>query len=402
MAYFDGNIQKGFAPLLSMRAIQILSGGLLGIFLPIFLYNLFDEKIQPVIYFFLAASFIYVLLLAFGAQFLNAFGFRRALATSVIFGVSFLALLIFVTKENLLYMIPVLLLLLSLDRLLYWIPYHIDFAKFTDKRNRGREVSFLLAFLEFLGALGPAVAGYILDILNFKSLFLFATIVYAFMIIPILKIPKTSEQFSWSYGKTWREFFSKERRGAIIALGAIGAENTVAVVIWPIFIFQILHGNYLQVGALTTIIVGVTIVLQLGVGKFIDFSEAAKQKTLRAGSIFYALGWIIKIFVATAFQIFIAGFYHGLTKIFTMTPFDTLVYEIAADEGHYVDEFTVLREMAIHTGRVLTLVLIMGFLLFFSIQWTFIIAATASLLLNAIYFGRNPELREQLMHRHAS
>ncbi|MBI2108587.1 MAG: MFS transporter [Parcubacteria group bacterium] len=400
MRYFDGNIEKGFTALLSMRAIQTLAGGLLGVFLPIFLYNLFEENIRPVIYFFLASSFVYVVLLGIGAQFLNTFGFRRALALSILFGVSFYGLFSFVTEENVLYIIPILLLLLTLDRLLYWIPYHVDFAKFTDKENRGREVSLLFASIEFLGALGPVVAGYLLDILNFKVLFIVATVLYSFMLIPIFKIPKTNESFSWSYGKTWKEFFSKERRAALIALGAIGAENTVAVVIWPIFIFEILHGNYLQIGALSTIVVGLTIALQLGTGKYIDFGSMAKQKTLRIGSLFYAVGWIIKIFVATAFQIFIVGFYHGLTKIFTMTPFDTLIYEIAADSGHYVDEFTVLREMAIHTGRVLTLILILGFLFFFNLESTFIIAATASLLLNAVYFIRKPELRGNIMHKH--
>ena len=401
MRYFDGNIQKGFISLLSMRAIQTFAGGLLGIFFPIFLYKLFDEKIEPIIYFFLFSSFLYVLLLAWGAQFLNAFGFRRALATSVLWGTAFYAVLIFTTAENIFFMLPILIIILLLDRLFFWVPYHVDFATFTDKKNRGREVSVLLASITFLGALGPVIAGYILDISSFTLLFSIATVLYAFMIIPIIKVPQTNEQFSWSYGKTWKEFFSKERPGEVVALGAIGAENTIAVVIWPIFIFQVLQGNYLQVGALSTIIVGVTIALQLGIGKYIDFGTTTKEKTLRLGSVFYAIGWVVKIFVSTAFQIFIAGFYHGLTKIFTMTPFDTLIYEIAADEGHYVDEFTVLREMAIHSGRVLALLIILGFLFFLSIQWTFVIAATASLFLNMVYMKHNPEIHKQLTRRSA-
>ena len=84
MKYFDGTLKQGFIPLISMRVIQTLSGGLLGIFLPIFLFNLFDGNIKSVIYFFLIASLVYVIALAWGAQFLNEFGFRRALATSVI------------------------------------------------------------------------------------------------------------------------------------------------------------------------------------------------------------------------------------------------------------------------------------------------------------------------------
>ena len=71
-----------------------------------------------------------------------------------------------------------------------------------------------------------------------------------------------------------------------------------------------------------------------------------------------------------------------------MTPFDTLVYEISADEGHYIDEFTVLREMALTFGRVITLAVVAFLLLFVSLEWTFIIAAGASLLLNAICIVR--------------
>ena len=71
-----------------------------------------------------------------------------------------------------------------------------------------------------------------------------------------------------------------------------------------------------------------------------------------------------------------------------MTPFDTLVYEISADSGHYVDEFTVLREMALTMGRVLVLAIVALLLLFVSLEWTFVIAAGASLLLNAICIVR--------------
>ena len=41
--------------------------------------------------------------------------------------------------------------------------------------------------------------------------------------------------------------------------------------------------------------------------------------------------------------------YHNC-RVFAKTPFDALNYDIAADHGHYVDEYTVIREMAIAIG----------------------------------------------------
>lgn len=152
------------------------------------------------------------------------------------------------------------------------------------------------------------------------------------------------------------------------------------------FIFTLLSGDVLDVGAISTIIFGAVVILQLALGKFIDISKKRRYESLHVGSILYSFGWVAKMFVVTAFHIFLAGFYHGVAKIFTRTPFDTLVYDIAADQGHYVDEYTALKEMALQFGKVIGLIVISGLLVFFSLEITFLIAAGASLLLNFFYY----------------
>ena len=82
-------------------------------------------------------------------------------------------------------------------------------------------------------------------------------------------------------------------------------------------------------------IVAVTIILQLTVGRLAD--KFSKRKMIKWGNVIYASGWVAKIFIGTAFQIFIVSTYHNLAKIFSRTPFDALTYEKAADQGHYVD-----------------------------------------------------------------
>ena len=61
------------------------------------------------------------------------------------------------------------------------------------------------------------------------------------------------------------------------------------------------------------------------------------------------------------------------------TSLDTLVYEKAADRGHYIDEYTLIKEMAIHMGRVLILLLVACLLVFLPMQVTFILASVATL-----------------------
>ncbi len=128
----------------------------------------------------------------------------------------------------------------------------------------------------------------------------------------------------------WQRLFSPHNRPIAFSLMANGAENVIGIVVWPIFIFLLLNGNYLEVGAVSGFIIGGTVILQLLAGKYID-EIAKKSDVLKLGSVLYALGWIVKIFVLTAFHIFIAGLYHSLTKILTRTTFETMFYELAAD-----------------------------------------------------------------------
>jgi len=53
-----------------------------------------------------------------------------------------------------------------------------------------------------------------------------------------------------------------------------------------------------------------------------------------------------------------------------------------ADQGHYVDEYTVIKEMAVNFGKTLILAFAILIALNFGLNWTFILAALASLLVN--------------------
>ena len=169
----------------------------------------------------------------------------------------------------------------------------------------------------------------------------------------------------------------------MLAFFSDGAETTIGMLVWPIFIFQILKGDYLKIGILSTFIIGFTVILQLILGKHLD-KDTRKEKVLKFGSAFSSISWIVKIFIATAFQIFIVDAFHNLMKIFTRIPFDTLTYEAAADEGHYVDEFTILHEIACNAGKIFVIALIIVSSIFLPIQYVFVFAAVASICLNLL------------------
>lgn len=370
--------RQGFLGLYFGRVVMAISGGLLGVFLPIFLYNILDGNIPLVMAYYAVPTIIYFFLVAFGAQFLNRFGFRKALILATLASAGINAVYYFTTKENALILLPISMALLIIFRVFYWMPYHVDFAIFTDTKKRGGQIGLLLSTVTLLGVVGPMVAGYIIEISSMQVLFFIAVIAFIVGTIPYAIVPRTNERFSWSYRRTWNELFAKKNRAVVWGSIAAGAEDIIGIAIWPIFIFLLLDGDYFKVGALSSVIVGVTVLFQYMFGHYLD-RIGKKHMMLKTGSILYALGWVVKIFVLTAFHVFIVGLYHKITKVITDTSYDAIFYDLAADQGHYVDEFTVLSEMALQIGKLIAIGGVALLITFVSLNWTFVIGAIASI-----------------------
>ena len=379
--YLKTKLKPGLVATYSNRIIQQIAGGLLGFFVPIFLFIYFDYYIQGVILFYGISFLLFGLLLPIGAKTMSKIGLKASMILGSLFLVGYFVSL-FLLSNNIAFALILTISFVTLFRVLYWVPYHTEFAETTDDLSRGKEIAFLVSISTLVSIALPFIAGLIISKFNFSVLFLISVIIASVSIIPILFLKPVKEKYSHSYFEAFKELFSKKNRKLLFAYGGEGAEFVVGFVIWPIFIFQLLNGNYLSVGILSSLIVLVSIIFRLAIGRLTDKMD--KRKIIRTGSILHALGWVGKIFIQTAFHIFAVGAYHAFTSVMMRTPFATLMYEQAADRGHYVDEYTVLREMAICVGRVLMLILIFALLCFASLNFTFILAAIATLLFSLL------------------
>lgn len=378
----------GFLSLfISKHLIQGAASALLGIFVPIFLYTVSGENFTYVGGIYALLSVLYVLCIAPGVKVMSRFGYRTSLILGGCCSVVLYTVLYFMNGSNFETLVWFFIIATTIFRVFHWVPYHVDFATFTKSGERGRDISLTLAVVSFLGVVGPLLSGYILAKSGYDALFGIAIVLLIMSTISYSFVPNTHEVYEWSYWRTWKELFVRKRAHAMFGMFANGLETAITLIAWPIFLYEVLDGNVFEIGAVSALVVGITILVQLAIGRYIDKHESNKSKTLKIGSTLYALGWIVKIFVLSTVQIFFVGLYHNVVKIFTKTPFDTLLYDMTAEQGRYIDEFTVLREMATHLGRATGLVLMVLVTLFISIKWTFILGALAALLLNMVYRG---------------
>jgi hypothetical protein len=64
--------------------------------------------------------------------------------------------------------------------------------------------------------------------------------------------------------------------------------------------------------------------------------------------------------------------------------FDITSYDQASDNGHYIDEFTVLREVATGLGRATVVLLTIPLVMMFGLTSTFVFAAGATVLMSSL------------------
>ncbi len=368
--------------LFSNQLIWGFAAGMVGLFLPIFLFEKFNYSVQNVLIFYIVGFALFGLLVPIGAKIMSKVGLKRTLIISIPCLTGYYLGLYFFDSLGYLLFLASALIAVTLFRILYWIPYHVDFAEFITPLGRGKKIAFLASLSFSVGILAPFIAGFIINKLGFNALFIIAIVIIGISIFPLFLIRPNPEKYSYSYFQTFKELLSRKNRRMFLAYGADGAETVIAVTIWPIFIFEILKENYIAVGVISAAIVLVTVLLQFIMGRLSD--KMGKRSLIRAGSALYAIGWAIKMFIQTGFQIFVVSTYHSLVGIIKGIPFTTLVYEQMADRGHYIDEYTVLREIALNTGRVLMLTLCFILLGFVGLTWTFLLAAIASLFINIL------------------
>ena len=363
------------------RILILLGIGIIGLFEVIFLFEKFNQSVSKVAVAYIAVFGLTILLIPLSARLISTLGMKRMMMLAMPFLFTLVLSLLFWDHN------PVLALIsfvssVALFKALYWVPYHVDFAKFTDKKTRGRQMSILLAVLQTIGIMVPLFGGFVIATYGFNSLFLISLGIIVFAIIPLFFLKEQYEKFSFGYFETFKRLFSKENRALLMGYTADGAQSTVSLTIWPIFIFILLKGEFLKVGIISSLTVFLIVIIRLLIGDLLD--RWNKKRVLMISSILNTTGWIMKLFIETGFQVFLFDSYHRMGRAVNRISVDAVTYDQAVDNGHYVDEFTVLKEISVGLGRSLMLTLVAVTVLYFDLKVAFILAAFASLLVTLI------------------
>ena len=337
-----------------LYASQLLNGAansFVNLFIYLFLYKELLFPLWLVITIYASQLLIYGLGLHLGFKFTLSFGVKKSFVIGTLLNAIAITFLLFAENNSWL-IIPFMIF-----NILYWLFYEpassIDDVLFTQRKSRARQDSFFRAIGLGMKALIPLISGFLIVSFGFFVPFLCGIILSILASIPILfsrKVHDVGDNYSM---KSNIQFFkSYKNKKEFIAYIADGFKTGNIELFWPIVIF-IFIPSYVAIGAITTIVIIVSIILTIYFGQIID--KHGTTKILKIGTYGETTNWILKsalwtLSIVTSFHILFVSITHRITEIMLGL---TMTKEILNhSDTKNIIEFTYLRKIARQIGSV--------------------------------------------------
>lgn len=365
--YLNHALNREISALYFSSLIHGFAGGMLLLFTPLYFFKL-GWSVQDILLWYALCYIIYFLLSPLGAQITVKFGYVKTIAISTPFALIFYASIFFLTQYPILFWISSILF--GVQKALYWIAYHSDFARFIDKKSAGEEVGFLRVLLSIVGIFSPAIGGFIVVYFGFPMLFVLSGILITLSVIPLMLAKEKWESGRILQKDIFKMFFLKKLRRDFIGILATG-QDLAAQVIWPIWLFIIIP-SYTDIGILTTITIFFTFILMLWIGKLSNNKH--KSGLIKKGAGLLSLSWLAKMFAFTPMSIFFADSLYKISEEIFFIPYVSLIYTRAAKRK--IIEYNAFWQGALGLGKA-SVAIIFWFLLFFTdnLAYTFLVSA---------------------------
>ncbi|MDA1337691.1 MAG: MFS transporter [bacterium] len=385
--YFEYLLKRDVTKFYIAMSIRNLALGMVVLFEPIYLYLYFDKSLPSVLIFFALIYGAYGLLAPLGGRIMAKIGTTTSILVSLLlYFTYFLCLFLFPVSF---WFVPLSIIVIVLGLLLFWPAFHTDFARFSSKQSRGGDVGKLNVMRLLPMIVSPILGGWVLVLFGYPTLFAMVLMVLLASIVPLLYSKETHEVYSDSYKGAWKRAWKKENIATSIAFATNGLEIIVAAVFWPLFLFS-LAISFESMGAMASFALIISSLFMLYIGKIADTKE--RPWLLNIGALWTGISWIIKYFIATTFDAFLAHALYRLSRSAAAVPFQTFFYEKASVKDAEADEFIVNREIIVNVARFVFLMLAaLVFWLFPSLPINGIFFGAAILSLGFMFAGKIPK-----------
>ncbi len=254
------------------------------------------------------------------------------------------------SRESVFWLVALFTVMHGMSRALYWVPY-----KTAEAQSAEQSPSTLAR--EALVALMPAIAGYVFLAITHGPFIVFATIAAGIVAAALALFPfdESYEPFEWTFMQTLREFVARRNNLAVGLFILDGFQGAALLLIWPLAAFLLLKQSFVSLGAILTATLCVTFLARFIVRNILRALGSEKSPTITAALVFSS--WILRLAAASPIQILAVDIYYNAGTSPRRYSIDSYAYEQSADGGHFVDEYTAIKEMGLAIGRIVLCIL---------------------------------------------
>lgn len=333
------------------RAARAFGLSIIGIFIPIYLYNL-GYGLASIAAFFIIANFVRLLVTPLAAYLLSRFGAKHLMAFGQLWAIIFVALLLFAERNTGLLVLTALVW--GIDLGIFWLAHHHNLSYVRTLGRTSRQIGVVFMLFSIAHALGPLVGGVVATQFGIQyTLWLAIGFLLAASYV-FLRTPGDAPPVQF----TWRDAFRgwKHMRPHMTANGANGFQGEAALNMWPLFIFLFL-GTYQMVGVAVSASLMVSLIIIYLVSRRGD--QGRNWQQLRTGSKSSALVHLVRPFVQTLGAAASVNVIHEIASHLYKIPFLSYYYEHASNSADRLGYILKL-EMAVCLGSIASWAMLLG------------------------------------------
>lgn len=351
---------RGLSPLFITTTIRSFAFSMLGIFTPLYLvkvlltYPLFASNkgvLLGVAVYFVIFDVSVLLFNYLAIRLIQYLHFRWVMVLGSLF--SALDFLFLIWGQNGIFFLVLSAISGGLSTPFFWNSFHAIFIEDGRQKSLGRDLSTQGVLGQLAGIAGPALGGVIITFFGFNLVFTLGLILISISSLPIFLMPHHPKFVLPKFSRLIKEFPIKKFCKDLTSLAAVGAEDCIGGVFWPIFVFSII-GSYEVFGFVSAGVGIVSLLTMIFVGQLID--KKSKTSILTIGGIACSLTWLARMLIKTTSQVFFVDSVGSVVSKFWILPFDALIYKKAEDS--VLINYLVFREWAFHVGSLLSLILV--------------------------------------------
>lgn len=289
---------------------------LMGVFIPIFLYQL-GYSLTNISMYLVWCGVFWVALIYPTMRGIARFGPNRVMAVSSVVSLVFFAQLATFSQQRW----PLWSIAISWGIMVatYWFPLRVSFAAAVNPDRQGMQISWSSALILATGGLAPFIGGVIAEVAGISAIYIVGFTLMLLAAGPLFMTPDIARPRRFSM----RTIPIRRYLGSYLANISYTTDDVVFY-FWPLLIFLVVP-SYVGVGALSSVIVLSSIVVSLYVGRRLAHQEPARY--LRQGSWLLGITNAVRSAATAASHVFALNLLSGISHSLLDTPFFSRYYE---------------------------------------------------------------------------